>query len=52
MDWLTKYLILILFKKTFLIELFKYILINRLIRDYSITKLITISKDILFIYKY
>jgi len=51
-DKLTKYSILILFKELYIAEQLGYILLDRLIKDYSIPKLITSDRDKLFILKY
>ena len=51
-DKLTKYSILILFKETYKADQLGFILLDRLIRDYSIPKTITLDRDKLFTSNY
>jgi hypothetical protein len=49
---LTKYTIIILYKETYNTSQLRFILLDRLIRDYSILELITLDRDKLFILNY
>ena len=51
-DKLIKYAHLILFKKLYLINQFKYIVLNRLIQYHNISKEITNDRDKIFISNY
>ena len=51
-DKLTKYTIIVLFKELYKVDQLAFILLDRLIRDYSIPKLITLDRDKLFISNY
>ncbi len=47
-----KYLYIIIYKKKFIVEQLKYILLNRLIKYYSIFKRLISNRDKLFISNY
>ncbi len=49
---LIKYIILIPYKETYKINQLRYILLDRLIKDYSIPKSIILDRDKLFISYY
>jgi hypothetical protein len=49
---LTKYAIIIPFKETYNISELGWVILDRLIRDYSILKLITLDRDKLFTLNY
>jgi hypothetical protein len=49
---LTKYTIIILYKETYNTSQLRFILLDRLIRDYSILELITSDRDKLFTLNY
>ncbi len=49
---LTKYTIIILYKESYNASQLEFILLDRLIRDYSILELITLDRDKLFILNY
>ena len=51
-DKLTKYAIIILYKESYNASQLEFILLDRLIRDYSILELITSDRDKLFILNY
>ncbi len=51
-DKLTKYAIIILYKESYNASQLGFILLDRLIRDYSIPELITLNRDKLFILNY
>ena len=51
-DKLTKYVIIVPFKKSFNIKRLKHVLFNRLIRDYGIPKGIISDRDKLFTLNY
>jgi len=51
-DKLTKYAIIILYKESYNASQLGFILLDRLIRDYSILELITLDRDKLFILNY
>jgi len=51
-DKLTKYTIMILYKESYNTSQLGFILLDRLIRDYSIPELITLDRDKLFISSY
>ena len=49
---LTKYTIIILYKETYDASQLRFILLDRLIRDYNILELITLDRDKLFTLNY
>ena len=51
-DKLTKYTIIVLFRELYKADQLAFILLDRLIRDYSIPKLITSDRDKLFTSNY
>ena len=51
-DKLTKYTIIVLFKELYKADQLAFILLDRLIRDYSIPRSITSDRDKLFISNY
>ena len=51
-DKLTKYAIIILYKESYSTSQLGFILLDRLIRDYSIPESITLDRDKLFILNY
>ncbi len=51
-DKLTKYAIIILYKESYNASQLRFILLDRLIRDYGILELITSDRDKLFISNY
>ena len=52
MDKLIKYTIIVLFKETYRVDQLAFILLDRLIRDYSIPKTIISDRDKLFTSNY
>jgi hypothetical protein len=51
-DKLTKYAIIILFKETYSVSELGWVILDRLIRDYGIPKLVTLDRDKLFTSNY